>query len=316
MKPLVTVICISYNHASFIQEAMGSVFNQGYDNIEIIVADDASSDESKAILESLITDKPEIKSVFHESNTGYTQLFNEAFELAKGKYIIDFALDDVMLPDFISKSVTKLEEAGEDYGVSFSNANYIDVDSLVISNHSENLKTKGLVADIPSGDLFEMILRRYFICTPSMVMRKSVLDKLNGYDTSLAYEDFDFWVRSSRFTGYTYINEVLVNKRKLKNSMSSQQYSHSLNSQLEATLKVCRKAYHLCKTKVEHEALVERVNFELRHCLTSGAFELGGGFFELLRSLKENPFRLLVYKMLIALKWNYQFLNKHRKKMI
>ena len=149
-----------------------------------------------------------------------------------------------------------------------------------------------------------------------MVMRKSVLDRLNGYDSSLAYEDFDFWVRSSRFTGYIYIDEVLVNKRKLKNSMSSQQYSHSLNSQLEATLKVCKKAFHLCKTKVEHEALAERVNFELRHCLTSGAFELGGGFFELLRSLKENPLRLMVYKMLIALKWNYQFLNKHRKKLI
>lgn len=52
MKPLVTVICISYNHAPFIKEALESLFNQLYDNIEIIVADDASSDESQSILQS------------------------------------------------------------------------------------------------------------------------------------------------------------------------------------------------------------------------------------------------------------------------
>jgi glycosyltransferase involved in cell wall biosynthesis len=314
MKPLVTVICISYNHAPFIKEAIESLFNQRYDNIEIIIADDASTDESQAFLQSLISDKPEIKSIFHDSNIGYTKTFNEAFGLAQGKYIIDFALDDVMLPDFVLRSVSQLEQVGEDFGVSFSNANYIDAGSLTIGNHNGLLKAKGLMHDILSGDLFAFILRRYFICTPSMVMRKSVLDRLNGYDTSLAYEDFDFWVRSSRFTGYTYINDVLVNKRKLKNLMSSQQYDHRQNLQLESTLKVCNKALHLCKTKTELNALADRVNFELRYCLTSGAFDLAREFLELLKILKENSFRRLVYKTLLALKMNYQFLNKSRKK--
>jgi glycosyltransferase involved in cell wall biosynthesis len=291
---------------------MESLFNQSYDNIEIIVIDDASTDESQDILQSIILGKPEIQSIFHSTNSGYTLAFNEAYVLAQGKYIVDFALDDVMSPDFILKSIDRLEQAGEGFGVSFSNANYIDIDSKIIGNHNELLRKKGLIDDIPSGNLFELILRRYFICTPSMVIRKSVLDRLNGYDASLAYEDFDFWVRSARFTGYAYIDEVLVSKRKLKTSMSSQQYNFKMNLQLESTLEVCNKAFHLCKTKTEHNALKERVNFELRHCLTSGAFEIGQELFVLLKNLKENSLRLFVYKSLLVLKLDYRYLNKFR----
>jgi len=294
-------------------EGMQSVFNQSYSNIEMIVADDASTDDSQTILKNTILDKPGIRAIFHDSNRGYTATFNEAFKHAKGKYVIDFALDDVMSTDFISKSISKLEQVGEDYGVSFSNADYIDSDSKTIGNHNELLRAKDLIEEIPSGDLFELILKRYFICTPSMVIRKSVLDKLEGYDATLEYEDFDFWIRSSRFTGYTYIDEVLVNKRKLRHSMSSQQYNYRQNSQLESTLKVCKKALHLCKSKNEHDALSVRINYELRHCLTSGAFELGYEFFTLLKSLKENPFRLFVYKTLLDFRLDYRFLNKKRK---
>lgn len=316
MKPLVSIICISYNHAPFIKEALKSVFSQTYDNIELIITDDASTDSSLIIIKDLISEKADIRTIFHETNSGYTRTFNEAFQKAKGKYIVDFALDDVMLPDFVEKSVGKLEQIGEAFGVSFSNADYIDVDSNYIGNHNEILREKGLIDKIPQGDLFEIILKRYFICTPTMVIRKSVLDRLQGYDDSLAYEDFDFWVRSSRFVGYTYIDEVLMNKRKLTNSMSTLQYNHIQNSQLRSTLKVCQKALHLCKTKTERQALAERVSFELRHCLTSGAFDIGDDFFELLKSLKENSLRLFVYKTFLALKMNYQFLNKNRKKVL
>jgi len=312
MKPLVSVICISYNHAPYIKEALESLFNQTYSNVEIIIADDASSDSSQDVIKELIAENTEIQTIFHKSNCGYTSTFNRAFGKAKGKYLVDFALDDIMLPDFIEKSVERLEKVGEALGVSFSNANYINANSENIGDHNEILRKKDLIDEIPQGDIFEMTLKRYFICTPTMVIRKSVLDKLEGYDETLAYEDFDFWVRSSRFVGYTYIDEILVSKRKLTNSMSVQQYNHIHNLQLLSTLTVCKKALHLCKTRSEHKALAERVNFELRHCLTSGAFEIAQGFLEILKSLKDNTLRLFVYKTLLVLKLDYRYLNKFR----
>ncbi len=314
MRPVVTVICISYNHAPYIKEALESLFNQTYDNLEIIIADDASTDLSQEHIKNYIQGKEQIQLIAHQTNLGYTRTFNEAFVKATGDFIVDFALDDVMEPDFIESGINRFEEAGNSFGVTFSNANYINQESELIGNHNEILRGKGLLNKVPQGDIFEMVLKRYFICTPSMIIRKSVLDRLGGYDENLAYEDFDFWVRSSRFIGYAYIDKTLIHKRKLTSSMSAQQYKSQENQQLEATLKVCRKALHLCKTQAEHKALIERVRYELGQCLTSKVFDIGEGFYDLLKSLKENSLRLLIYKTLLAWKMNYQFLNKKRKK--
>ena len=270
MKPLVTVIGIAYNHEPFIKEALESLWAQTYPSLEIILLDDASQDKSQSLIQELIANREGVQFIPHKENRGYTSTFNEGLALAKGAYIIDFALDDVMLPDFIAKSVEALEAAGDQYGVSFSNAEYIDADSQVIGNHTQSLIDKGMIKGVPQGDIFKDVLRRYFICTPTMVMKRSVLDRLEGYDAGLAYEDFDFWVRSSRFWQYTYIDEVLMKKRKLNTSMSANRLRHWQNEQLESVYQVCEKALTLCKTKAELKALRERLAYEYRQCIRAG----------------------------------------------
>lgn len=267
MKPLVTVIGIAYNHAPFIKEALESLWAQSYPAIEVILMDDGSRDDSQSIIRELLADREKVHFIAHAENQGYTQTFNEGLAMAKGDYIIDFGLDDVMLPDFISKSVAALEKAGEPHGVVFSNAEYIDAQSEVIGNHTETLLQKGMIKTVPEGDIFTMVLRRYFICTPTMVMKRSVLDRLGGYDPDLAYEDFDFWVRSSRFCHYRYQDEVLMKKRKLSTSMSANRLQHRQNEQLKSVYHVCEKAFALCKTKTELSALRERLAYEYRQCL-------------------------------------------------
>ena len=169
----VSVIAISFNHEAYIKEALASVFAQMRANIELIVMDDGSEDNSQAVISELLKDK-DCETVLHKSNEGYKKTFNEGLALATGDYIVDFALDDVMKPDFLEQSITALEKAGEDYGVSFSNAEYIDRDSKITVVHTEWLKAQGIIDWVPQGDVFQMLLKRYFICTPSMVIRKSV----------------------------------------------------------------------------------------------------------------------------------------------
>lgn len=283
MKPLVSVIAISYDHSAFIKEALNSIFGQSYETIEVIILDDASADDSVKEIESLIADR-DIQFIKHQQNQGYTATFNEGLKRANGKYVLDFALDDIMLPDFISKSVAVLEEAEEDYGLVFSNADYIDRSGEVIANHNELLFEKGMLKSIPSGDVFQWILKRYFICTPTMLMKAEMLKKLNGYDENLAYEDFDLWVRASRHWKFAYLDEVRFQKRKLTTSMSAQRHRHHYNEQMKSVFLVCHKAFHLCKTKLDFEALYVRINYEYRQCVKHGAEDLVDQYLELLRT--------------------------------
>jgi len=282
MRPLVSVICISFNHAPYIEEALKSVFEQSYANIEVIILDDGSGDGSAEVTRTLISDK-EISFITHQTNLGYTKTFNQGLALAKGEFVIDFALDDVMLPDFIASGIDRFEKEPVSTGVVYSNADYIDATSKVIGNHKEILLKKKLVSELPEGNVFEQVIRRYFICTPTMIIRKQVFDRLGGYDETLTYEDFDFWVRSSRYWNYAYLDEVHMRKRKLQTSMSASRYHHHQNDQLETTLNVCKKAFHLCKSKAELRALNERLNYEYRQCLRNDAIELAEEYKDLLQ---------------------------------
>src|SRR5690554_150156 len=102
MQPLVSVICLCYNHEPFVEEAMLSVLKQSYSNIGIIVIDDASTDGSKAILKE-ISDGYKLPFLNLEKNIGNCAAFNTAWSMTRGKYIIDFATDDVMLPHRVEK---------------------------------------------------------------------------------------------------------------------------------------------------------------------------------------------------------------------
>ncbi|MEQ8423656.1 MAG: glycosyltransferase, partial [Cyclobacteriaceae bacterium] len=204
-QPLVSVICLCYNHAKYVEEAILSVLNQTYQPIELIVVDDASSDDSVAVIESLLIKYSQASFIGLKENIGNCAAFNLGFAQSKGQFIIDFAADDVLMPDRIEKGVRALESAGSDFGVQFSDALLIDRYGVTMGLQSDKFSHDS----IPQGDIYREIIDRYFISAPTMLIRREVLEKLQGYDESLAYEDFDFWVRSSRDFEYLYIPEEI-----------------------------------------------------------------------------------------------------------
>ena len=254
-NPLVTVICLCYNHEQFVTEAVESVINQTYNNIQIIVVDDASTDNSVNQINLLAQKYPQIQTFILTENQGNCKAFNLAFQQAKGKYIIDFATDDVMFLNRISEQVSFFEKQNERVGVIFSNAINIDEQGNDLNLHTA---TNAL---IPQGEVFSDVLARYFICPPTMMVKKEVLDKLNGYDESLTYEDFDFWIRSSREYHYAYQNQILTKRRIVKTSHSKSFVK--FEKMTDSTRIVCEKAYHLCKSESEFEALQKRINHEI-----------------------------------------------------
>jgi hypothetical protein len=113
-----------------------------------------------------------------------------------------------------------------------------------------------------------------------MMIRRKVLEMLGGYDEQLTYEDFDFWIRSSRHWNYAFTDQILVKKRILKDSFSSEQFQ-LLSKHQKSTLKVCRKIKKLNKTVLEDLALQQRCWYEIRQCAKQGNFGLIPAFFNL-----------------------------------
>lgn len=284
MNPLVTVVCLCYNHKPFIRQAVESVVNQSYRPIQIIVADDASRDGSIEEIEKLSAEYPELECLLIAENIGNCRAFNRAYALAKGDYIIDFATDDIMLPDRITKQIQMFSSLDQSVGVVYTDATYIDENGKFLRHHFPYLFYKKLIVNIPQGDVYSNLVSTYFIASPTMMVRREVLDRLGGYDENLSYEDFDFWVRSSRDYKYAFLNESLTQIRKVKQSMSTGWYVPG-DKQLHSTYLVCKKIQQLNRTREDHLALVKRVRYELRQSILSQNYSEANNFMIMLREL-------------------------------
>ncbi|MFN8415162.1 MAG: glycosyltransferase [Cytophagaceae bacterium] len=278
MNPLVTIIALSYNHASYIQEALESVYGQSYDAIELIIIDNASTDDSVRIIKGNIQSKFPTQTIFNNTNEGICKAFNRALQLAKGKYIIDFSLDDKMHLERVTKQVMVMELLGEEIGVSFTDVELMDENSKVIGLHSKQVNMNQY---LPVTDWFDMLVYRYIVNPVGVMIRTSVLRELNGYDELLSYEDFDFWIRSSLITDYYYIPDVLSSKRIVSQSLSLNKdftYAHA-----KSTLTICKKIVWIHLQGRESVHLTWRLRYEWRNAWKMGYKEIQKEYLTLLK---------------------------------
>ncbi|HEU5289677.1 MAG TPA: glycosyltransferase [Cyclobacteriaceae bacterium] len=278
--PLVSVICLCYNHERFVRDAINSVINQTYAAVELIVIDDASTDGSRAIIESVVTKNPLIQFIPLRENVGNCKAFNIALKKTRGDFIIDLAADDILLPIRIQAGVDLLTKLNDSYGVTISDAEYISEEGKHLNFHSQKFPHQ----TIPQGDIYKDVIQRFFISAPTVMFRRSVIESLGGYDEELAYEDFDFWVRSSRSFKYCYSDQVLVKKRLVQRSKSHMQYRFG-SSQMRSTFLVCQKILYINKDQDEMQALKQRVYYELRQAMLTFNFKLVIDYLFLLKKI-------------------------------
>ncbi len=286
---LVSVICLCYNQERFVKEAILSVLNQTYKPVELIIVDDGSADASRAIIESTINTTT-ARFIPLEKNVGMCKAFNRGLAFAKGRFIIDLAADDVLLPERITLGVDAFYHAGIDTGVQFSDAELMDEAGRFLGFHSERFPHDST----PQGDVYRDLITKYFISSPTMMMRREVLDEMGGYDETLAYEDFDLWIRSSRKWRYTYIPAPLVRRRIVQGSMGRTQHSRA-SRQLESTFRVCQKIMDLNRTADESMALNQRIRYEIRRMVRFGRWDLAWQY--LLLHLKNRSNRSIDHKV-------------------
>ncbi|MEO9483761.1 MAG: glycosyltransferase [Ekhidna sp.] len=276
--PLVSVVCLCHNHLSYLREAIRSVLTQSYPTVELIVVDDGSTDGSKEMIKAFIKNK-NIQYIDIPSPIGNCAAFNLGFKKTKGDYIIDLAADDLLFPERILKGVNTFLNSNA--GVTFCDVLNVDENGVELGTHFKRSHAGELQEAVPEGDVYIDLIKRYFISPPGMMMKREVLEKLNGYDESLSYEDFDFWIRSSREWTYAFTDEVLVQKKRVSGSLSQQQFRFKSRHQ-QTTLKVCQKIKELNESNEENSALRMRCLYEIKQCFKQGNWKLILGFFRLI----------------------------------
>ncbi|RPD48583.1 glycosyltransferase [Hymenobacter sediminis] len=283
--PLVSIIALCYNHARFLETALDSIRAQTYPNLEVILVDDASTDGSRAILERYAAAHPQWQLLLLPENVGNCRAFNQGFRRSKGEFVLDFATDDVLLPERIAQQVRQFEQVGPRCGMVYSDAELIDEAGGHVRYHFRRDAQGQLHPQPASGLVFADVLARYFISTPTMTMRRATLEELGGYDETLAYEDFDFWVRASRNWEFYLLPAVTTQKRLHPQSMSRKGYRPH-DPYLTSTIRVCHKALALCRTEAERAALAVRVRWELRQAVRHRNRPEARDLYQLLRELK------------------------------
>ena len=114
-KPLVSVICPTYNQESFVEEALLSVLEQDYENLQLLVSDDCSADQTLKLIKNLETRYPSSRllNITDGKHRGITENCNHCLSYSTGKYVAFFAGDDIFLPGKISRQVEFMEKNPE-----------------------------------------------------------------------------------------------------------------------------------------------------------------------------------------------------------
>lgn len=215
-KPQVSVVVPSYNHANFITTALDSVVAQSYNDYEIVILDDASSDQSIDQIQKFVDRHPEIPIKFlkHEQNMGGVLTLNELIENASGVYIALINSDDLWMPDKLEQQVRFLE-SHVDVGAVFTQAFIVD------DNGQKITRSVDFPADIfvQKNRSRGVWLRRFFfdlncLCHPSILIRKSIYDSIGLYDPRFRQlPDMQMWVRLFKFTKIHILEKPLVHLR-------------------------------------------------------------------------------------------------------
>lgn len=220
MMPTVSVIIPSYNHEKFIKECIESVLSQTFQDFEIIITDDGSTDRTVEIIKSF--GDPRIKLFVLTENRGACIAANNCINHSNGKYIAMLSSDDVWYPEKLEIQVKYLEEH-PNIAVVFGKADWIDEASNLIVHKEFPYQN---VFNVDNRTRFEW-LRHFFkngncLCHPCSLIRKECYNEVGLLDPSFAnLPDFDLWIRFCLKYDIHIMDQRLIRFRRLDREMNA-----------------------------------------------------------------------------------------------
>ena len=258
MDDLVSVCLLTYNHESSIEDALEALIAQSYKNIELIIMDDCSTDQTTVLIEQFMDRLKDrfTKVVFikNEKNTGnISRNCNQLIKMAEGTWVRTIAGDDALL----SNCITDLVNAS----INHPDAAVIHADAFV---EGENYRYNGFfsgyrlqerVEGYEGESLTENLFYSDCICAPTTLFRRNTFEKFGYYDEEIGWEDYEYWLRLS--TGgakFFYLDKPVVVWKQGDSSVSNRNTKDGERKLIKwIKCETAAKEKYICKLPYEQQ---------------------------------------------------------------
>ncbi|WP_225580117.1 glycosyltransferase [Nocardioides donggukensis] len=192
-RPTVAVVIPCYNYGHFLPDAVASALDQDGVDVEVLIVDDASTDDSADVARSLAEADARVRVLVHPANTGHIQTYNDGLAVVGGDYVALLSADDLLTPNSLTRAAALMEHhpsVGLVYGFARSFSDHPPATSGETRNWSVWKGDQWLRTAARKG--------RCFLQSPEALMRREALDQTDLYDPRLPHSgDFDMWMRTA-----------------------------------------------------------------------------------------------------------------------
>jgi len=239
VKPKLSVVVPSYNHQDYISETLKSLEKQTFQNFEIIVVDDGSTDRTVEAVKSF----PSRARIFTQEHQGVVAARNRGVSLARGEYICFVDSDDVILSDRFEKQVAVLDSDLE-VGLVFA-------DALIIDSKGEQIGKFSDVYPVVPGDVAEMLVLHYcFTPMITVMVRTEVLRKTGPFEKPGPISDYIKWIEVAHLSKVHYDPKPLGCWRRHQGSTSKNVRQEKKYAQTRMMLRKVLRKYPRLKAEV------------------------------------------------------------------
>lgn len=199
--PTVSIIIPTYNRGHVLSRAIQSVLNQTYQDFELIIVDDGSTDHTEKLVKSFASEK--IRYIRHAANKGPSAARNTGIRSAKGNYIAFQDSDDEWMPDKLEKQIKAFEKAPPEVAIVYTGCH-------IIANNKKQYSPSATITP-KDGDLFSSFLKHSFLRQQQTLVKRECFEKAGMFDERFPpAEDRELFLRMSKYYQFKYINEPLV----------------------------------------------------------------------------------------------------------
>jgi glycosyltransferase involved in cell wall biosynthesis len=293
---LISALIPTYNRAHMIGKAVKSLLEQTYSNLQIIIVDDGSTDNTREVINQLEDSRIDYHKIDHVGVSGAS---NYGLSKAQSNVIIRLGSDDYCHPNRIQIQYSFYKDSRGQYGVIGSNFYVFDM--------NKNLLLKTVFPKVHK-QIIEQLPRKCCLADPTVLYRKDIIQEIGGYNQNKsAAEDWDLFLRLINKTKFYNIQKFLVTIRKHNHNLSAP--SDTFNKE---NMEVPVKYFEKTISKEKNNKKIAKAYFDMGYIYYyENQLDKSIGLFE--EAVKREPFSLQYLRYFIPNKYFYNLIQYSRK---
>jgi glycosyltransferase involved in cell wall biosynthesis len=198
---LVSVVIPTYNRAELVERAVNSVLSQTYPDLEVIIVDDASTDDTRDRIKIIQQFDRRIQYFRHDNNRGAQAARNTGIQAAKGGYMAFLDSDNEWLPRKLERQMALFYRKADLLGVVYCSYWKVSADGEMLNEYVPRYR----------GSVYKQTLSEWLTDTSTIVVRKDILEKIHGFDENIhAFQEWDLCIRLARECEFDFVPECLT----------------------------------------------------------------------------------------------------------